>query len=141
MTVTSKAINRRFYEHAYNQGAIHVVDEVVADTFHWHDAPPDLASDKEGLKQWIQMVLTGFSGFHLTIEDQIGEGDHVVTRWRARGTHADTFMGFPATGRSADITGVSIHRFVDGQIREAWTEWDRLALMQQFGLAPAAERT
>lgn len=140
MTDSNKIIDRRFYKQAYNHGAVQVVDECVADAYRWHDAPPDIAPDKEGLKQWIQMVADGFPDFHLTIEDQIEEGDQVVARWHAQGTHRGAFMGFPATGQSADITGVSIHRFVDGQIHEAWTEWDRLALMQQLGLAPTAER-
>jgi steroid delta-isomerase-like uncharacterized protein len=73
----------------------------------------------------------------LTIEDEIAEGDRVVTRWSARGTHEGEFFGIPATGKQATVTGVTIDRIIDGRIAESWTNWDTLGLLQQLGAIPA----
>ena len=41
------------------------------------------------------------------INEQIADGDRVVTRWTAGGTHQSALQGIPATGRSARISGTS----------------------------------
>jgi predicted ester cyclase len=40
-----------------------------------------------------------FPDFRSVIEDQIAEGDKVVTRWRASGTHQGEFRGIAPTGK------------------------------------------
>jgi predicted ester cyclase len=41
----------------------------------------------------------GFPGIRVTVEDQVAEGDKVVTRKRFHGTHTAEFFGIPATGK------------------------------------------
>jgi predicted ester cyclase len=48
------------------------------------------------------------------------------------------FLGFPASGNKATITGTSIQRIVDGKIVEGWDNWDQLGLLVQIGAVPAA---
>lgn len=75
---------------------------------------------------------------HFTIEDQIAEGDKVVTRWTARGTHKGEFQGLPPTGNAIEFRGINIMRVVDGKNVEEWDAFDTLALMQQLGAVPPA---
>jgi predicted ester cyclase len=72
----------------------------------------------------------------MTVEDQVAEGDKVVTRWIAHGTQKGPFLGIPPTGKSGTMTGVEIDRFVDGKAAECWTSADYLGLMQQLGAIP-----
>jgi steroid delta-isomerase-like uncharacterized protein len=71
-------------------------------------------------------------------EDMMAEGNKVVTRYTARGTHRGTFMGIPATGKQIVIRGVQINRLVDGKIAETWDFMDYLGLMTQLGVTPGA---
>lgn len=73
----------------------------------------------------------------MSFDDQISEGDRVVTRWTGQGTHLGELNGIPATGRAAQVWGVFIHRLAAGQITETWTSFDGLGLLHQLGVIPA----
>ena len=70
-------------------------------------------------------------------EDVFGEGDKVAVRWHVTGTHTASLFGIPATGKSMDISGISILRLVDGKIAEDWVSEDTIGLMKQIGVIPA----
>ena len=65
--------------------------------------------------------------------DQIAEGDKVVTRWRADGTHGGPFAGIPASGRPVTVTAIHVHRVEGGRLAEHWEALDQLGLMRQLG--------
>ena len=92
---------------------------------------------REGAKQFVTMFRTAFPDLHFTIEDQIAEGDMVVTRWTARGTHRGDFQGVLATGREIRLTGTDIDRMTNGKVVECWAHVDELGLMQQLGVIKA----
>ncbi len=87
----------------------------------------------EGVKAQAAMYKAAFPDVSMTVEDQVAEGDKVVTRWTAKGTHEGELMGVPATGKSISITGITISRIADGMVEEEWTNWDGLGLMEQIG--------
>ena len=130
----NKALIRRFYDEI-DKGNIDAMDDLVAKDYLNHDPPPfpDLASGREGLKQAFLMFWEGTPGTH-TIEDQVAEGDKVVTRLRARGRHERTLAGIPPTGNEMDVTAIAIHRIANGKIVEHWSDVDSAALMAQLGL-------
>ena len=80
---------------------------------------------------------TAFPDLRLTIEAQVSEGDLVVTRWKASGTHQGELFGIAPTGKQATVTGISLTRVSGGKIAEDWTNWDTLGLLQQLGAVPA----
>jgi len=82
------------------------------------------------------MYRTAFPDVHFTIEDQIAEGDRVVTRWTARGTHQGPLVGIPPTSKQVTMSGIAIYRLVDGKIVEQWGVNDMLGLLQQLGVVP-----
>jgi predicted ester cyclase len=119
---------------AWNTGNLDVIDEIYAPGFIDQFTGEDCAA----LKQKIMLVRAAFSNVTVTIDDQIAEGDLVVSRWTARGIHDHEFMGAPATHKPMAQTGISIRRVVDGKIVEGWMRADDLGLLQQVGLLPAA---
>jgi steroid delta-isomerase-like uncharacterized protein len=135
----NKELHRRFFEELFNQGNLERADEIVAADYYNHNPAPGETPDLEGLKQFITTVRRAFPDLHFTIEDQIAEGDKVLSRWTATGTHQAVFAGIPATGRPIRVTALNIHRVVDGKIQEGWLNWDALGLMQQLGAIPAPE--
>jgi steroid delta-isomerase-like uncharacterized protein len=139
MPTENKAILRRFFEEIFNQGNLSAADEIVAENYVNHNPAPGETPGREGLKQFVLTVHSGFPGGRFNVEDQIAEGDKVTTRWSFTGTHQAEFAGIPATGKQVQITAINIHRIVDGQIQEGWLNWDALGMMQQLGVIPRPE--
>ncbi len=135
-TEENKAISRRADEELFDRGNLEVADELFAPNFVHHD--PVSGEDwrgPESVKQYAAMMRAAFPDLYYTVEDQIAEGDKVVTRYRAGGTHQGELMGIPPTGNRIEITGISITRINDGgKIEEIWENSDTLGMMQQLGV-------
>ena len=82
------------------------------------------------------MYGVAFPDIQMTVEEQVAEGDRVVTRWSAQGTHEGELMGVPASGKQVTVSGITIARLADGKIQEEWSNWDGLGLMEQIGAMP-----
>ena len=136
-TEQNKALIRRFYEEVLNKKNTAVIDELLDPNQVNHSLPPGMPADLEGSKQFIGMFLTGFPDLHFTVEDMIAEGDTVVARLTARGTHQGAFMGIPPTGKHVTVTAIDINRLVGGKSVEHWLEMDTLGMMQQLGVIPS----
>ena len=136
MSELNKAQIRRVIEKVYNRGDLAVVDEVAASDLVIHASSQEIHG-REGAKQYVAALRAGFPDLRFTIEDQIAEGDMVVTRWTARGTHSGKFQSIPATGREIRLTGTDIDRLVGGKVVECWAHVDELGLMRQLGVVEA----
>jgi steroid delta-isomerase-like uncharacterized protein len=101
---------------------------------HFPGMPP---LDAAGHRQYSEVMVTAFPDLERTIEDLVAEGDKVVARWTAKGTHTGDFQGIPPTGRVATSSGITIFRIADGRIVEEWSESDMLGLLQQLGAIPS----
>jgi predicted ester cyclase len=86
--------------------------------------------------QFITANRAAFPDLRLTIEDQIAEGDKVVTRFTARGTHRGKLPGIAPTGKQVTTTAIIINRYTGGKIAESWINGDILGLLQQLGVIP-----
>jgi steroid delta-isomerase-like uncharacterized protein len=138
MSDANKSVAGRIIEEIFNQGRVEVIDEIVTAGYVSHDpALPEPATGPEGLKQVVTGYRGAFPDLTVTIDDQIAEGDRVVTRWTARGTHEGDLWGIAATGKQGTVTGITIDRVESGKIVESWTNWDTLGLMQQIGVVPS----
>jgi steroid delta-isomerase-like uncharacterized protein len=133
----NKALARRFYEEVFNQGNLDVLDELVTQEHLNHDPTlPDVPLGPEGLKQVTNFYRSAFPDANITVEEQIAEGEKVVNRWRARGTHRAELMGVPPSGNRVEITGIDLMRISGGKIAETWPNYDALGMMQQIGAIP-----
>lgn len=138
MSEQNKSVERRLLEEVYGQGKLEVIDELVASDFVGHGTAADGGDQgRDAYKQSVVEMRGAFPDLQLTVEDQIAEGDKVVTRWRARETHAGTFQGVPPTGKLGEISGTIIDRLADGKVVECWSNTDDLGLLQQLGVVPA----
>ena len=73
----------------------------------------------------------------IAVEDQIAEGEKVVSRLTFRGTHKGELMGVPPTGKTVMIGLIDIIRMEGGQLAEHWGESDDMGMMQQLGVVPS----
>jgi len=122
MTAENKAIARRIYEDLWNSGNLNVADEIFVNA--------------EGVKKYIATFRAAFPDIWHTVEDLIAEGDQIVARFTARGTHQGAWKGIAPTGKQVTYTGMTILQTVNGKVAKHHTEWDALRLMQQIGAVP-----
>jgi serine phosphatase RsbU (regulator of sigma subunit)/ketosteroid isomerase-like protein len=128
----NKALVRRFLE-AQAKGNLNVINEVLAPHFVDHDRLPGQAPDREGYKRVTVEYHAAFSNVRFLVEDQVAEGDKVVTRFIVRGTHdRRELMGVAPTGREVTHKAMAIHRIVGGKIVEEWAEGSNISdVMEQ----------
>jgi steroid delta-isomerase-like uncharacterized protein len=135
MSQANKDLSRRFTE-LFSTDDARLADEVFgADVvFHGTAADGELRGI-DAVKSFVAGYRRAFPNARSTVEDQVAEGDKVVTRWRAHGTHAGPLGEMPPTGREYTMDGVTIERFAGGKIVEVWVARDELGLLRQLGAA------
>ena len=132
----NKALARRWLDEVWNKGDLRLIDELIAPEYVLHDPTRPGLQGRAGIKESISMFRQAFPDLTFTVEDQVAETDQVVTRYTVQGTHLGPLLGIPATGKQGTITGIDIYRIRNGQIAEAWSNWDTLGLLQRIGVVP-----
>ena len=135
-TEENKSIARRFFD-LYDAGQIDVIEqEILAPdaVIYLTGIPAPL--NREAFKQTGLIFHAAFPDHRTVIEDQIAEGDTVVTRSIFYGTHRNELQGIPATGKQVSFMQVNIHQLKDSKIVRAWALFDQFSLMQQLGVIP-----
>jgi predicted ester cyclase len=133
----NKARIHEFYRRSHT-GDLSVYDEMFSADFvsHGSAAMQDLVG-AEAFKQAYIMYTTAFPDFYTSIDHIVAEGDYVMVRGLASGTHQGSFMGLPPTGKRLEWTGFALYRFNDaGLICERWQDFDGLKLMGELGIIP-----
>jgi serine phosphatase RsbU (regulator of sigma subunit)/predicted ester cyclase len=133
LTEENKAVVRRFNEEVYNRGNLDAADELLAPTFVDHDFLAGEEVGVEDYKRAITEMRAASSDIHFSIEEQIAEGDKVVTRSIGRGTQdqGEDHLGFAPTGNQIAIENIVVNRVVEGKIVEEWSVSDTSPLWQQ----------
>ena len=123
-------------------GDLSVTDKIIAEDFVAHAAPitgtgPDQVRGREALNAWV-------SGIHAILPDlsfvldvgPITDDEHLVLRWKARGTYRGGFPGASpgALGREVTFTGTDTLRIADGMLAEYWAQ------RRQPAVRPATRR-
>jgi len=135
MCEANKALVRRVIEELFTKHNVELIDEFFPDCVYRAPAVGELRG--EAYRQFLTSVLAAFPDGRWTVEDQLAEGDKVVTRWSFTGIHRGNLMGIAPTGKQVTTSGVMIDRIVGGKIAEEWEEYDALGMMQQLGAVPS----
>lgn len=84
-------------------------------------------SGHEGIRESLGLYQLLFRDrdLRIKVEDQVAEGDRVVSRWVAEGHNR---------GRPLRLWGITISHIADGEIVEDWSASDNLDVLRQLGL-------
>ena len=134
MSEQNKVLVWRFFDQAYNNDRPEVIDELFADDYVDHSAPPGQAPGAAGTRQVYDMYRTAFPDLRVEIHDLVAEDDLVVVRATFTGTSRGPLMGAPPTGKPVQIASMVIVRLRDGRFVERWEQMDLLGLMLQLGV-------
>jgi steroid delta-isomerase-like uncharacterized protein len=137
MSEDNKALIRRWFKEVWNKGRAEAIDEMFA-----ADGIANGLSDEKGeplrgpddFKTFFYKFRDAFPDIEVIVEDTIAEGDKVAARCVVRATHQGAGLGFAATQKPMEITGIAIVRIENGQIAEAWNNFDFMSMFQQLGV-------
>ncbi len=139
----NKATFRRYVEEGWAKGNVEVAEQVFAEGYVAHQ--PDGSQEERGpedVKRFLRHYREAFPDLEITVEDQIAEGDKVVTRWSSRGTHRGEFRDIAPTGNEVRLTGIGIFRFSEeGKVVESWDNFDQLGMLRKLGAIASQEQS
>jgi predicted ester cyclase len=136
---TNKALVRRFFQ-AQGKGDLEALDALLAPDFVDHnvETPLDelLAPDfvdhrviptqdpgREAYMRSVAEDLAAHSNVRYIVEEQLADGNKVISRIRIRGAHDQAeYQGLMPNGKEAEVTAIVIHRIAEGKIAEEWSE-------------------
>jgi hypothetical protein len=144
---SNKDLCRRFIQKIFNEGELsllgdfmspHVANHELADSFG--EGGPTEGHNIEWMADLIFLYRHAFPDLRFDIEDQIAEGDRVVTCLRMRGTQQNALMTIVPSGRKVDIAGIRVDRIAGGRIVESWAHLDTLGMLRQLDALPPLNR-
>jgi steroid delta-isomerase-like uncharacterized protein len=132
----NKAIVRRWFAET-DRSNLDVIEELCAPDYVDHNPPlPGMTAGNQGVRQANVALQQAFPDTVHLIQDQIAEGDKVMTRLIGRGTFRGEILGIPPNGKVIEIAGISVHRLAAGKLVEHWAQADLLGFLQQLGAIP-----
>ena len=129
----NKILARRGLKELWDTGDLAIADEVYAANFANHEVTHRQFHDLESYKKYVTVIRRAMHDFRVVIKDLVAEGDEVVIRWHVSGTEK-------TAGNQFAWGGITIFRFSDHKIVEAWWGRDALGVAQQLGIVPKLEK-
>ena len=130
----NKALVRRFWE-SVARGDLDTIDELLAPDFVDHSLITGQKPGREGYKQQVAEQHAALSDIRPVIEDQVAQGDKVVTRLTWRSVHdRGEYFGLMPRDKEVVVTAMSMHRIEGGKIAEEWSEDNGAAEVAQAHL-------
>jgi steroid delta-isomerase-like uncharacterized protein len=133
MSIENKTLVQRWFSEVWNEGRADAIDELLADDAVIHGLGANLQGPAE-FKRFHSAYRNAYPDVTIDVDDLVAEGDMVAVRWSAIGTHRGDGLGFPATGRRAQFTGMVFVRIKEGRLVEGWNNFDQLGMLQQLGI-------
>jgi steroid delta-isomerase-like uncharacterized protein len=132
MATENVRLAHRWFEEVWNERRTDTIDELLtAESVCDSEAGP-LRGPEEFKKRAYATLLSAFPDIRVTVRGTIAEGDQVVVRWAASGTHLGDGLGFPATGRSVSFQGMTWIRYKDGKMLEGEDRWNQSGLIDSL---------
>lgn len=128
------ALVRRFFADVVNTGAGERAAEFIARDYIDHYAGPDAARGPTIVAEHVAAVRRTYPDLHVAVDQQFTDGEFVISRVTASGTHSGDWLGMAPTGRRVRITAVNIDRVVAGKIVEHWGMANTLEALLEAGI-------
>lgn len=136
-TEENRQLVQRWFEEVWNQGRADAIDEMFAEDGIAHGLADESGAPLRGtsaFREFHSRFRGAFPDIVVTVEDTVVEGDKVAARCSVRAVHVGDDLGFAATQRPMEITGMTIARVKDGKIAEAWNNFDFMSMFRQLGV-------
>ena len=136
MSEDNKQVIRRWFEEVWNKGREEAIDELFAQDGVAHGLQDAAGGELRGpadFKPFFHRLRDSFPDMEIVVEETVAERDLVAARCTVRGRHQGDTLGFAATEQAVEFTGMTLVRVRDGQIVEAWNNFDFMGMFRQLG--------
>lgn len=130
MPTANTELARRWFEEVWNQKSTDTIWELVDPEGTCQSEGGVLRGPQEFISQAHTPLLGAFPDLHVEVLGTVAEGDQVVVRWSACGTHLGDGLGIRSSGRRVTFRGMTWIRFREGKMVEGLDCWNQAALMQ-----------
>jgi len=130
------ALVRRWFEEVWNRGRAEAIDEMFDEEGIAHGLADEGGAGLRGpthFRAFHQRFREAFPGVEVVVEETVSEGDRVAARCTVRAVHRGDTLGFRATERPVEFTGMTFARIRGGKIVEAWNNFDFMTMYRQLG--------
>jgi steroid delta-isomerase-like uncharacterized protein len=97
-----------------------------------HGLPPNLPTNKDGLKTFYMGLFQAFPDLNVKFDDVIVEGNKAAARFTMTGTQKGKFLGIPPNNKPIKVQGMSLFAFSGSKCVERWELVDMLSMMEQL---------
>ncbi len=126
------ALARRWFEEMWNERHDELIDEMIAPEAICQSTGGLLRGPDEFRVRVYQPFVAAFPDLRIVVVGTVTEGDQVVVRWTATGTHRGDTLGMAASGRTVFMRGMTWIRFAGGRMVEGWDTWDQRELIESL---------
>ena len=133
MSNPNQGFSQRWFDAVWNNQREAAIDELRhpgGRAFGFPSASSSLSHDE--FKEAYRQFNRTFSNIHVTIDEEVVDGDHVACRWTAIATHTGDGLGFPATQRKVSFSGSSFMHLHNGKLHDAWNFFDFTAVVHEL---------
>lgn len=130
--MTNLEIIKKYSARLWDQKDLEAVNEYFAPNAKIH-SPLNTKEGSDTMLEICEKWLNAFPDLLIKFEDYIADGDKVVSRWRATGTHLGGFFDTQPTHNEISYSGITIYQLKDGKVVEYWALVDMHAILSQIG--------
>src|SRR5580658_4492679 len=131
MTDRNRSLAIRCFEVVWNVRSEAIIDQLLG---------PETVSHMEGIevvgpakfKKVRAQLLEAFPDLRVAVEATAVDGDNVVVRWNARGTHRGSGFGIEATGVPVTFRGMTWFVMKADRFVEGWDAWNQGGLVESL---------
>lgn len=133
MRNVKSTLTYKWFEDIWNNGDEHAIDRLVSPGAKVHGIADQHLSGPEGFKTFYRDFKSQFHDIKMTVEDVVAQDDFEAARTTVNAIHTES-------NKPVTFTGMCMARIADGQVQEAWNNYDFLTMYQHLGqsLAPTA---
>lgn len=128
----SEQLIRRYFEEVWNQQELQVIDELTPEPFVLHYQGKSITANHEEHKEVVSYWLNALADYRVELHDIFSDENKVVARYTFTGTHQDSVLEIPPTGKEVRVTGIWICRVENSLLSECWEEYDEQGLINQL---------
>jgi predicted ester cyclase len=125
------------FELAFRAADQATIDELCHPDLVDHDPAPGYEQTLAGFKLKVAFFKAVFPDLEEDLQDIVGSGDTVATRWVLTGRQQQEFMGIEPTGKGIRVEGMNFYRLRGGLVTDIWAQFDGVGLLQQLGAMPS----
>ena len=131
MALSPHEVAIRWFEEVWNKGRLEAIDELATPDAKSYGFPqPESVLDREQFKEYVLEFRRSFTHVHLSVDETVAEESRVAVRWTGTMMHTGSGLGFPPTGKTVNVHGMSLLHLRGEQISGGWNALDLGSIVQ-----------